>query len=344
MRGILHGFRSVNGQGLGSNEEHSRLVDSLMLIRCPTCATTYNVKPDSLGAVGRSVRCVQCRTVWFASARPVEPAMATGKRASMPHASRHDSKWPTMAAEESAVAVDHDPELAAQGAPALEHDESADDSMPDVVEDQATADQADAVVDLYPPITMADAPPLAPMDHDASLLPAEPLMPTAMARSVDAFIVRQMPSRPLPVPSLPVLIITFAVTLLGLIGLRASVVEAAPQMASLYRLFGLPVNLRHLEFDDVKSTQEAHEGVPVLTVQGGIANFGSAAVNVPRLRFAVVNAAGNEVYAWTAQPARDVIGPAETLPFRTLLASPPPDGRSVVVRFFTRRDEAGGQH
>jgi hypothetical protein len=182
------------------------------------------------------------------------------------------------------------------------------------------------------------------MDHDASLIPAEPLMPTAMARSVDTFIIRQMPSRPLPVPSLPVQIVALAVVLVGLIGLRASVVQAAPQMASLYRLFGLSVNLRHLEFDDVKSTQEAHEGVPVLMVQGGIANSGSVTADVPRLRFAVLNAAGNEVYTWTAPPARAVIGPAETLPFRTLLASPPPEGRAVAVRFFTRRDAAGGQH
>ena len=38
-----------------------------MLIVCPNCATSYRVEPSSLGAAGRSVRCVRCRTVWFAS-------------------------------------------------------------------------------------------------------------------------------------------------------------------------------------------------------------------------------------------------------------------------------------
>jgi hypothetical protein len=251
-----------------------------------------------------------------------------------------------MASTENVLAADDeansDPEAVVEIAPAQEH--AGADSMPDVAEHQPMADQEDAVVDLYPPITMADAPPLAPMDHDASLIPAEPLMPAAIARSVDTFTLSRGPSRPLPVPSLPVLIIAFAVILVGLIGLRASVVAAAPQMASFYRLLGLRVNLRHLDFEAVKTTEETHEGVPVLMVEGGIANPGTAAADVPRLRFAVLNAGGNEIYAWTAPPARTVIGPAETLPFRTLLASPPSDGRSVVVRFFTRRDEAGSQH
>src|SRR5688572_15172071 len=36
-----------------------------MLIVCPNCATSYRVEPSSLGAAGRSVRCVRCRTIWF---------------------------------------------------------------------------------------------------------------------------------------------------------------------------------------------------------------------------------------------------------------------------------------
>ena len=38
-----------------------------MLIVCPNCATSYQVEPSSLGAAGRSVRCVRCRKVWFAA-------------------------------------------------------------------------------------------------------------------------------------------------------------------------------------------------------------------------------------------------------------------------------------
>ena len=45
-----------------------------MQILCPNCATAYDVQPAALGASGRSVRCVRCRTTWFASLNP-EPAM-----------------------------------------------------------------------------------------------------------------------------------------------------------------------------------------------------------------------------------------------------------------------------
>ena len=37
-----------------------------MLIVCPNCATSYRIEPSSLGAAGRSVRCVRCRSVWVA--------------------------------------------------------------------------------------------------------------------------------------------------------------------------------------------------------------------------------------------------------------------------------------
>jgi hypothetical protein len=59
---------------------------------------------------------------------------------------------------------------------------------------------------------------------------------------------------------------------------------------------------------------------------------------VPRLRFAVRNASGNEVYSWTALPNRSLLAPGETLPFQSRLASPPPETHDVLVRFFNRHD------
>lgn len=37
-----------------------------MLIVCPNCQSSYRVATDSLGAVGRTVRCAKCNTAWFA--------------------------------------------------------------------------------------------------------------------------------------------------------------------------------------------------------------------------------------------------------------------------------------
>jgi hypothetical protein len=205
-------------------------------------------------------------------------------------------------------------------------------------------------VETYEPITMADAPPLAPMDHDAAKIPAEPPMLTGMANRVDVFVAQRATRatppavRPFPVPSYPVLVATLAAIAVGLLIWRASVVLAMPQMASLYATIGLPVNVRGLVFEDVSTAQETQDGVQVLVVEGAVANVVRSAVDVPRLRFAVLNANGAEVYAWTSLPSRSVLASGEKLPFRTRLASPPADGREVTVRFYNRRDATGGSH
>ena len=45
-----------------------------------------------------------------------------------------------------------------------------------------------------------------------------------------------------------------------------------------------------------------------------------------------------EIYAWTAAPARGQMGAGDTQTFRSRLASPPAEGHDLVVRFVNRRD------
>ena len=61
-------------------------------------------------------------------------------------------------------------------------------------------------------------------------------------------------------------------------------------------------------------------------------------VEVPRMRFSLRNASGQEIYSWTTMPDQPVLVPGAELPFRSQLASPPREGHDVVVRFFNRRD------
>jgi hypothetical protein len=123
---------------------------------------------------------------------------------------------------------------------------------------------------------------------------------------------------------------------------RAEVVRVLPQTASLFEAIGLQVNLRDLGFKNIKTTQELHDGVNILVVEGTIVATGRSVTEVPRLRFAIGAANGHEIYAWTALPSRTKLAPGETLPFRTRLASPPEQGRSVKIRFFTPHDLAAG--
>src|SRR5262249_61803367 len=123
---------------------------------------------------------------------------------------------------------------------------------------------------------------------------------------------------------------------------RWDAVRLPPPPAALVARSGLPVNLRGLVFENVRTTGEVHEGVPVLIVEGTIANPSGRTVEVPRLRFAMRNRAQQEIYAWTSVTGRSILAPGEAAEFRTRLASPPAEGRDVVVRFFNRRDFLAG--
>ena len=115
-----------------------------------------------------------------------------------------------------------------------------------------------------------------------------------------------------------------------------------PQTASLYAALGLPVNLRGLFFQDVKSRSEFEDGVMVLVVEGTIVNLTTRTLDVPRLRFALRNASATRSMPGPRCRRNRRSGPGNGLPFRARLASPPPDGRDVIVRFFNRRDVAAG--
>ncbi|MGQ4275030.1 FxLYD domain-containing protein [Terrihabitans sp. B22-R8] len=114
---------------------------------------------------------------------------------------------------------------------------------------------------------------------------------------------------------------------------RERVVAALPVSAGLFEALGLPVNLRGLALRDLKTVEMNENGTPVLIVSGTIQNVRTRPVNVPKLRFAVREASGREIYVWAEAPARDHLAPGDAQRFWARLAAPPPDGQAVAVRF-----------
>jgi len=289
-----------------------------MQIVCPNCTTPYQVATSAIGEDGRSVRCVRCRTVWFA----VPPPIAMPERAVSP-------------ADGADEVVEASP-----SEPGAEPSETA--SPPTEADNPADAPPA-ALADI--PIPVDDAPPLVPAPGSGLPAPAvemdsgPPDIESVAARRARAAARRRRERLRFRLPLAIVALIALCVALLGW---RRDIVRYAPQLASFYNAIGLPVNLRGIEFADVKIGNEIHDGVPVLVIEGLIVSTVSMPVDVPRLRFALRSATGAEVYSWTAQPSQPVLGPFETLPFRSRLASPPADGQDIQVRFFTRRDAVAG--
>lgn len=125
---------------------------------------------------------------------------------------------------------------------------------------------------------------------------------------------------------------------IALVAGRDKAASVFPDLASLYELAGIPVNLRGLDFHDVETSETIESGVPVLVVTGSIENVSNKTVEVPRVRLAVRATNGREIYVWTAMPSKPQLAAGDVLPFTAQLASPPAGGRDVSVRFLNARD------
>jgi predicted Zn finger-like uncharacterized protein len=279
-----------------------------MHIICPHCTTSYAIDLATLGASGRTVRCSRCKEVWLA--RPEQAiAMAASAAAGDDYTA---AEWERMASEDAGA----------------EQDTPVVDS-PSISADWPTDGGSEA-----------DWPTTAPHDSDEVGAGQQQrrlsrlrnlLRPPALFRARD-----------LSFNGLSTACAAMGALVLALMIWRAEMVRLLPQTAAFYRIVGLDVNVRGLSFKDVKITNETVDGKPVLVIEGVISGETRKAVELPRLRFSVRDAQGAEIYAWNAVLEQAILKPGEKAWFKSRLASPPPEGRNIDVRFFTKKDIAGG--
>jgi predicted Zn finger-like uncharacterized protein len=311
-----------------------------MLIVCPTCATSYDVELASLQPDGRQVRCVRCRTTWRAAPSHADKLLAAAE-AIGPE---------PQVAQVQAGAFAEEPALQPADEQVADGDAWAEpDELPAAEAAAAEMDtgELDAAVEV-------EAPSIAPVDLDDGQPPIEVEADPAAEEDaepledIETYAARQQkrrfgrPSLHWPMSNLQSGILALIIVNAILVGWRDDVVRILPQTASFYSMLGLPVNLRGLALDSVTTTTEQHEGVPILVVEGSVLNNSRKIVDVPRLKFVVRNSANEEIYSWTAVPPRATLPPGEAVSFRSRLASPPTDGRDVLVRFVTRHDIIAG--
>jgi predicted Zn finger-like uncharacterized protein len=288
-----------------------------MHIICPHCSTSYAIDLATLGATGRTVRCSRCKEVWLA--RPEDATEIAAQAPAMAAASRQDAdqdaaaEWEALAREEGegqATPVVDSPSIAGDWpASAKDKDSSADAYWPSIARNDLHDDAG----------------------RRSSSWLRTLLRPTALLRGPG-----------MPTVSLPTACAAMGALVLALLIWRVDVVRLLPQTAAFYKLVGLDVNLRGLRFKDVKITSETVEGKPVLVIEGVITGEASKPVELPRLRFSVRDAQGAEIYAWNTVLEQPILRPGEKASFKSRLASPPPEGRNIDVRFFNKRDFAGG--
>jgi predicted Zn finger-like uncharacterized protein len=290
-----------------------------MHIVCPHCTTSYAINLATLGAAGRTVRCSRCKEVWLA--RPEDAIEIPAPQPAMAEAGQSSAEA-DAAAEWEAMAQQDEPE-----APPVVDSPSISADWP--AEDEGSKD-ADT-----------DWPSVAREDAEAH----EDAVSTHRSRLARIFRLPTLPRIPfLPVAGgLPTGCAAMGALVLALFVWRVDVVRLLPQTALFYKTVGLEVNLRGLTFKDIKITNETVDGKPVLVIEGKIIGETRKPVELPRLRFSVRDAQGAEIYAWNAVLEQAVLKPGEQAFFKSRLASPPPEGRNIDVRFFNKRDLAGGR-
>jgi predicted Zn finger-like uncharacterized protein len=281
-----------------------------MHIVCPHCETSYEVNAAAFGAAGRTVRCSKCSETWLAHPEELESVQAPA---------------PAMAAESGG-----DPDLAGWGQRAAEEDGQGEETptveSPSISGDWPSADDGGNGGDW---------------EGDAGTDSGSSRSPRSLLQRLAGPLSALRPRFGFRV-SLSTICAAMAALVLALVIWRVEVVRLLPQTASFYKMAGLAVNLRGLAIKDVNLKTETVDGKPVLVVEGVIIAETRRPVDLPRLRFIVRDAQGAEIYAWNARLEQPLLNPGEKAWFRSRLAAPPPEGRSIDVRFFNKRDMAAG--
>ncbi|MCK1385550.1 MJ0042-type zinc finger domain-containing protein [Bradyrhizobium sp. 21] len=290
-----------------------------MHIVCPHCTTYYAIKLASLGANGRTVRCSRCKETWVAYA---EDAI-------------EEASVPALA---GAGQSDDQSDLAAEWNSYAEDDGTADAPVvdsPSIASDWPAEEASDAE-DEWSSAARAAEDDVVGAQHQSWVRGLFSRRGARVSRPVATAVPRKSHF------GLPTACVAMGALVLALVIWRGDMVRLLPQTAAFYKMVGLDVNLRGLAFKDVKLSSETVDGKQVLVIEGVIVGQGKKTLDIPRLRFAVRNAQGAEIYAWNTVLEQTVLQPGERAFFRSRLASPPPEGRNIDVRFFNRRDIAGG--
>ena len=320
-----------------------------MKIACPNCDTKYALNSDVLGTHGRKMKCAKCAHVWTA-----QPDGA-GQKASTVVQSRPDQlqDQEQAAPVEQAGAtperfgiglVSQGPEAASAAQPDRFRSDDIDRWEEDLKEERAaeearasTESQFSKAGESEPVLQRLMARLKKQIEHTKGQhFIASGLQFAVIARWQN--LIRSIAwIRGLNFPNQMALLIALMIPALLVSGLyvgRQFMDRQFPDLASLYAIVGIDVNLYGLQFEEVRTVRRPQDGVPILVVEGNVRNISENTRNIPRLQF-ILSGRNREVYAWQDDASRPPLEPGKTVRFRTVLASPPDVADELHVRFLT---------
>lgn len=338
-----------------------------MRVECPSCETSYDVADSAIGPKGRKLRCGKCSLVWHISlpepepepVRKPEPVPEQEQTQAVDFAEKDD----LSAFEEEFSEPETDQEDEDSMAAAFE-ELNEDMEEADIDVDSEDFDTGGGDLDI---LAGLDADSFASegirkvsdgddkmgglgSDRDKeSLATIEANVASALAeanevRSIEAEAARGNRNngkssgalskggrlhKMLGVASLAASIMV----IVAAVALRAPIVRAVPDLASLYSAIGLEVNLRGLAFRDIRMLREVSNGSPVFVVEGLIQNISRKTVRLPEVLFSLRDDAKSEIFSWTTTLSLTALPPGEVTRFKTELTTAPAIATDVLVRF-----------
>ena len=295
-----------------------------MKIKCPDCSTSYDIKPEALGPEGRSVKCARCGNRWFVSPKQEEDEDL--------RIDEDEAAWTQDEQDEAEASETFETDDYGGADDVDEVDDHEDDAPPAPAKTSKTQNApSKAVADEE------DEPAERPADIESQAKrPKIIVNPNKFKRNrisaIFKWILRRNFRR--------IGGITLFLAAIGLCGvlvlLRDSIVKQAPDLASLFETIGMEVNLRGLEFRDLRTFHEMDAGKEVLVVEGSIRNITENSTPVPAVRLSIRGSDLQEIYAWTVEPRTKVLKALDETRFRTILSDPPKGATDIQVRFIDR--------
>ena len=128
----------------------------------------------------------------------------------------------------------------------------------------------------------------------------------------------------------------FCLLAVGLLLAQKHIVRVLPDLASLYEMVGMPVNLGGVDFDHVDVQLVQKSGAPTIAVEAELVNPGKEAVLLPSLQFSVLGNDDVELYSWVIGPDGVGLGPGERKVVKTAVAAPA-QAKQLSLRVFEQK-------